>query len=243
LTFRVGLAILTIIMGYLGVHLTMHPAESPHQRKFFKIAFCSCALVMVSLVVWQSVRNADGQSALRGRITDLQSKVSHTHIRFDTNAIAIAVDDPTQFKVPPTLADIFTANGKAEFNVDYRNVGVSNSTHTGATGNVLVTETKPDLDEAFSVLDHNFRPGRTGDELVPQDHRFFTANSRALSASDIDRLNHGKMGLYLVAMVKFSDSTGDYQQEFCGWLQLPLPSRQLVWHSCGAHDSEKRLAR
>jgi len=43
------LGIISIAMAYLGVHLTMHPAESPKARMAYKIAFASCALVEAAL--------------------------------------------------------------------------------------------------------------------------------------------------------------------------------------------------
>jgi hypothetical protein len=214
-----GLAILTIAMGYLGVHLTMHPAESARERLWYKAGFCVSAALMVALVVWQGIRNATGQASTQHR----------------------AIGTPTKFKIPATMAQVFAVNGRAEFNVDYQNVGLSNSERTGATGDVLVTDTKPDLDRVFLSLAQQFKSGWTGEVLVPQDHRFITANSRNLSRDEIIKLDRGKIGLYLVALVAFSDSTGDYHQEFCGWLQLPLSSRQLTWHGCGIHDSEKHL--
>jgi len=219
----------------------MHPADSPRARRRYKVAFCSCAVSMVGLVIWQGARNAKGQSLLQSRVSDLQSTLSHTHIRFNIGAIAISTDDPTRFKVPATMAQVFSLNGKAQFNVDFQNVGASNSEHTSVIGDVIVVDAKPDLDKIFSTLETGFKDGIAGDELVPQDHKFFTANSRNLSMQDIDRLDHGKMGLYLVAVVRFSDQTGDYQQESCGWLQLPMTSHQLVWHGCGSHESERQL--
>jgi hypothetical protein len=236
-----GLAILTMVMGYLGVHLTMHPAESRKARRVYKGAFCSCAILMVILVVCQGIRASNSRSRLEGQISDLREKLTHTHIHFNTNAIALATGDATRFKVPPTMAQIFAMDGKAEFNVDYQNVGPSNSEHTGATGAIFLAEAEPNLDSLFSALDAKFKAGWVGDELVPQDHRFFTASSRPLSTEDIAKLDHGTMGLYLLAKVKFSDPTGDYEQDFCGWLQLPLPSSELVWHDCGSHESEKKL--
>jgi hypothetical protein len=232
------LAILTLVMGYLGVHLTMHPAESPTARSCYKGGFGTCAILMVGLVVWQALRNGQNQASLQAQVTDLQQRLAHSHIHFDTNPV-ISVGNPTKFKVPTTLKEVFIANGRAEFNVYYQNVGASNVKRTAALGNVIVTEARPDLDQAFSKLSRQFGDGWKGDELVPQDRRFVSPNSRNLTVDEINRLDDGKLGLFLVAAVRFSDSTGEYQQEFCGWLQLP--ARELVWHGCGTHDSEIKL--
>jgi hypothetical protein len=87
-----ALAILTMLMGYLGVHLTMHPAESTKARLWYKTGFATCAVFMVGLVIWQGVRNGMSQlslarqlssgttriSELSGQVSSLQSGLSET---------------------------------------------------------------------------------------------------------------------------------------------------------------------
>lgn len=232
------LAAITILMGYLGVHLTMHPAESRNARLCYKIGFASCAVVMVALVISQGVRNGRSQSSLREELTDLKDRLAHSHIHFDTNP-EISVKDPTKFKMPTTMKEVFAINKMANFNVSFQNSGASNTKHTGGVGKVIVTEKRPDLEQEFVLLAKDFKEGWTGDELVPQDHKFFTVKSRNLTLDEIEELDQGRIGLYLIASVRFSDSTGDYQQDFCDWLQLP--ARGLVWHGCGVHESEIKL--
>src|SRR5580700_2500994 len=56
-----ALAILTIVMAYLGVHVTLHPADSKQSKRWYKIGFSSCAIAAVALVIWQGVRNGKAQ--------------------------------------------------------------------------------------------------------------------------------------------------------------------------------------
>jgi outer membrane murein-binding lipoprotein Lpp len=70
------LAILTIGMAYLGVHVTLHPADSPKAKFRYKFGFSACAVGTVLLVVWQGVRNGASQSAFVKRVSDLTSQVS-----------------------------------------------------------------------------------------------------------------------------------------------------------------------
>lgn len=72
------LALLTIAMAYLGVHVTLHPTESPTLRKRYKWGFCLCALATVGLVVWQGVRNGRSQIRTSAQITALQGEVRDT---------------------------------------------------------------------------------------------------------------------------------------------------------------------
>ena len=72
-----ALAVLTIIMAYLGVHVTLHPVESAMAKKLYKIGFCLCAFGTVSLVVWQGIRNAQTQNALRFDVKEARDAAWH----------------------------------------------------------------------------------------------------------------------------------------------------------------------
>src|SRR5665213_343631 len=70
------LAVLTIGMAYLGVHVTLHPADSSKAKFWYKFGFSTCAVGTVLLVVWQGVRNGTSQSAFVKRVSDLTTQVS-----------------------------------------------------------------------------------------------------------------------------------------------------------------------
>jgi hypothetical protein len=123
--------------------------------------------------------------------------------------------------------------------VEYINSGSGTSYRTGAIGGALVSSTKPDLDSAFHLLGQRFAPNWTGDEIVSQDSKFFTAESKTLSKDEINGLIAGTMGLYVLGIVRFSDATGEYQQDFCNWSQPP--GNTLAWHGCGVHESETKI--
>jgi len=231
------LAAVTILMGYLGVHVTLHPTESKTKQRSYKIGFLLCAVISVFLVVCQAVRNAHSQASLQSELSQLHNQVAHTHIRLQITSIAI--NEPSLVGKPTALSEIYSVNRKAMFNVEYRNTGNSNSERTGAVGDILITDTRPDLATAFSKLEERFKPGWTGDELVPQEPKFFTAESHSLSRVEIAGLTKGSTGLFLIGIVRFSDTTGNYQQEFCSWLQPP--GNAPVWHGCGEHESEIKL--
>jgi hypothetical protein len=73
-----ALALLTIGMGYLGVHVTLHPAESPRARRWYKIGFSACAIGAVGFVVWQGVRNGNSQRTFTKRIGGLEENLAGT---------------------------------------------------------------------------------------------------------------------------------------------------------------------
>jgi hypothetical protein len=67
------LALLTIGMAYLGVHVTLHPPqESPRAQFWYKAGFCLCGLLTVSLVAWQAIRNSKAQQGATHQIETLR---------------------------------------------------------------------------------------------------------------------------------------------------------------------------
>lgn len=70
------LVALTITMGYLGVHVTLHPPnESPSTQRRYKFGFLLCGVAAVSLVVLQGVRTNKAQRASATQITNLESDI------------------------------------------------------------------------------------------------------------------------------------------------------------------------
>jgi hypothetical protein len=71
------LALLTIAMAYLGVHVTLHPPsdESPQVRFFYKAGFCICGLLSICLVVWQGIRNQKSQRGFVQTINGLTTQL------------------------------------------------------------------------------------------------------------------------------------------------------------------------
>lgn len=71
----VALAIVTALMAYLGVHVTLHPVKSKRQRLGYKYGFGGCAFVAIVLIGWQTFRTQGSQSQAGKAINDLKDLV------------------------------------------------------------------------------------------------------------------------------------------------------------------------
>lgn len=72
-----SLAAVTIIMAYLGVHVTLHPPnESPRAQFWYKMGFFICGVLAVSLVVTQGIRAGRAQRSASSQIAGLQKDIS-----------------------------------------------------------------------------------------------------------------------------------------------------------------------
>jgi hypothetical protein len=71
-----SLAILMIVMTYLGIHVTLHPPnESPRAQRWYKTGFLVCGIAAVLLVVTQGIRANKSQRAATGQIVSLRQDV------------------------------------------------------------------------------------------------------------------------------------------------------------------------
>src|SRR6266404_374403 len=71
-----ALATLTIVMAYLGVHVTLHPPnESPRARLRYKAGFVICGILAVALVILQGIRTGKGQRDSATQIANLRSDI------------------------------------------------------------------------------------------------------------------------------------------------------------------------
>ncbi len=230
----VVLCLVTSAMGYLWVHVTLHPGEDRQTKNNYKLGFSVCAILAVVLIAWQTVRNADSQSSLKAQVSDLNARIAHGHIRMKIATIAVT----NLSEIKPGF-NPFLPGKRAMFNVTYRNVGASNMQHVGPSGTVILVEGKPDLDAIFAKLESAFKKEMKGEDLVPQEEKFLTPESSVLSESDVQKIRQGTMRILVAVIVKFSDSTGEYKQELCSLLQPP--GNAPVWHACPTHVSEVKL--
>lgn len=76
-----SLAALTMIMAYLGVHVTLHPPnESTRARRWYKIGFSACGVLAVGLVITQGVRANKSQKSATNQIAGLKQDIGGARI-------------------------------------------------------------------------------------------------------------------------------------------------------------------
>jgi hypothetical protein len=228
------LGFVTVVMGYLGIHLTMNPAKSRKSRNLYRAAFLILAFAAVGLNTWQTHRNSTAQKSLETKLDQVRLQQQHTHIRFQTVTL-IVVDDPSKMGKPIP----FRPKMQTGFNVYYQNVGTAIAKGSGIAATLKIVNTEPNLDEIFLDLRKYFKPEMRRDDLVPQESKFFTVKSDVLSEKDVRDITKGDARVFIIGVARFSDATGEYEQGLCRWLQPPGTSP--VWHACAEHNQEIRL--
>lgn len=93
----VAIALLLSVTAYLGTHLTMHPAETPREKFWYKTGFAVCGLVGCALIGVQTWRNSQTQDDLRGRLSRIEKNTKTPPSVQVTNTVL-----PAPVVFPPT---------------------------------------------------------------------------------------------------------------------------------------------
>ncbi|MGK2856494.1 MAG: hypothetical protein ACSLFQ_04730 [Thermoanaerobaculia bacterium] len=92
----VSLAVITVAIGYLGVHLTLHPlpVEDPALRRAqmrYKVSFVVLSLVGVALIGWQAARSQVTPSVWHRPITAEESKAFVTTLSREPHSPSVRI--------------------------------------------------------------------------------------------------------------------------------------------------------
>jgi hypothetical protein len=85
IAIAIGIALLTVAMAYMGVHVTLHPPKD-NKKAGWKVGFVGVALATVALITMQTIRNGRKQSSLHAQL----NKIQHN------------TETPPTFNVPPS---------------------------------------------------------------------------------------------------------------------------------------------
>ncbi len=70
----VAIGALTLLVAYLGVHLTMHPAETKRSKFAYKVAFFTCGVGICVLIGVQARQRDTSQEALLSRLKRIEAE-------------------------------------------------------------------------------------------------------------------------------------------------------------------------
>src|SRR5271154_6224164 len=98
IVLAVAIFIVTSATAYLGVRVTLHPAETAGAKRNYKIAFAALTVTAAGLITWQSILNRDEQGKLHSQLDHIQHN-TETPPQVTVNVPAMP---PTTVNIPPT---------------------------------------------------------------------------------------------------------------------------------------------
>lgn len=231
IVIAVLLGIFTLVTAYLGVHVTIHPAETEKGKWRYKSAFILCGTAACTLIGIQTYRNNDAQAAVRSQI----NRIDRNTIKVGYVSIGsiVPVDGSQKLVAGKTVAlNVFFEN-KSEVRVEKIKNLESLVVASESEENGVRKQFANYLQESIR---HDISPGAI---LSPGDQQFWnTAESPVLTHEQAILIGSGVQRLYLNVFVSWVDlqgKTGKEQQ--CWWIKLPAQTTEItpsavVLHSC-----------
>jgi hypothetical protein len=109
-----SLAALTIIMAYLGMHVTLHPPnESPRLQFWYKLGFFVCGAFALSLVIIQGVRANKSQRSASNQIASLRQDIDGAKIEAEGARREVQRESERRQQAERNLETIIQSSGQA----------------------------------------------------------------------------------------------------------------------------------
>lgn len=238
-----------LVIGYLGTHLSLYPPKTDKSKRLSLIAFLVLTASALLLTIWQEVRNYYVQSEntalmeaiqsntahtssavnkLREEVVDTEEKPKHTHMQID-NPILL-----------PEKAKRIIAGEPISMNVGYRNVGGFAAVRWYFDAQVSLRPLN-DGDGAIREFWKSITipPFSEGNALISPNEKnlhFRTFTGPTPTKETITSLKQGSLVIFVIAVVRWQDESGFWQQNYCRFNVRGGP-----WHVCPPHNNEEKL--
>ncbi len=245
-----ALAILTIVMAYLGVHVTLHPTEDPKTIRRYKWGFVASAALAVLLVIFQGVRNALSQATLQRQLARIENN-THEPPKVVVNVPPTVIPQHTHVVCedarPPTdRPDVwlpFHEGQQAALNLGFANAG-DFAVREPSTGFRIVLVPFHNYWLTFRKLASSVNI--TGPQGTIVAHTggviYATFNGPKFTHDDdVSEFYLGHKVLCDIGRVQWSDDTGRYETDCGGCFVSNLLGGSANWHNMPENNSEHNL--
>lgn len=244
----VALFFVTSGTAYLGVRVTLHPAETPSAKRSYKLGFLVLTLCAAGLIVSQSLLNRIEQGKLHAQLDKIQKNTEQPP-KVELQIPSMQIPSPPRQRA--IIAAVRNTEGDAILffkdpqhpdqgwlmNVWCKNIGpiVAKNVSCRFYEKAIAAEhgiPKRDvLIKEWTAYKHSPVSRQIpGDDLSPNDARFGTT---PLGTSEIPpALNSGELVIFVAGAMWYGDDAGGHKKEFCAWAQPPFSFPHAVWHSC-----------
>jgi hypothetical protein len=255
ITLAIVQGALMLLTAYLGVHVTLHPAESDISTRRYKAGFAGCALIACCLIGVQAYRSNQGQAALRKQLNAIERNTKQAP------KVEVNVPPPRVILQPSPLARLsarvvlkrtvssyfetteagkiitnkpmaaFVAGRPISYNLTFENGGGIAAERFRAIGKVFLGDKDDELTEArfkeaFLQWIPKVPPYVAALEIGSDNSKFITASSdEILTSEDVQQKLHGAKVVYIFAETRYADPTGSHYIHYCSEMQPPVLSQ------------------
>lgn len=244
-----SLGVVTVVMGYLGIHLTMNLPESPSTRTRYRLAFVLLAIVAVGLNVWQTLRNVNSQQQLQTKLNEIERNTKQPPIVQVSPQINIPPQPHPSSPARPYLQITKVETGRPrvygiegqQLNIWVKNVGsLPARDFVGFSNIVQEAYNLAGEKAAFKTIQEKIarwkrqKQGQYQRDVGIAEEFYFTAVGGSLTDEQWKMVLSGDRPLYIVVALQYSDQQQEqHLTEFCLYTSANDPR---IWVFCNSHN-------
>jgi hypothetical protein len=248
----VALGILTLVTAYLGMHVTLNPADTPEKKSAYRTAFALCALGACGLIFWQAYRNHMTQEQLAAQIGRIESNTkTPPTVEVNVPPAQVVIEQPPGVAKSPLgflqVTDIkaaidnptVMAGKQVSINVYFQEMG------SGPVENIQNFETlsvAAEADEAHLKKEFHrhiadlIQKSRGIGVSSASTNFYNSAVSPVLTEEQATGILDGSQRLYLLVWASWKSGESNGKLEQCSWVLKPsspnLAYSPITMRSC-----------
>jgi hypothetical protein len=211
----VAIFLVTSATAYLGVRVTLHPAETPEAKRRYKIGFGVLTLAAAGLITWQSVLNRRETSELHAQL----NRIQHNTEQASPSAIIQAI---------PVTKPFRRTDGRVQVNLLARNMGNRNVQVSWSSklwvfwDSEVPKEPKAQRefeDKLWKQLEADpQRNALTVSISMDQPQLVTSIGEKVFSEDDFRAIEQAQQLVYLMSIARYPDN---HETPFCGLYWSP----------------------
>ena len=254
----IAIFLLTSAIAYLGVRVTLHPAETEVSKIKYKLGFVFLTAIAAGLILWQSIMNRKEQGELHSQLNKIQ-KNTETPPQVTVN---VPQSIPPQIIVNPSASSHSTPHSSALLQLTGIQIlnaelvagsNISTNVYVGNKGNepaydvvryfavgLVPLESDPDKQDSrvhaefLKAALANQRKQVAGHTIGVGEQAWNTLPIGPLTQEQVDGFVSGKHRLYVYAWARWKSALHDL--DACRWIQSPGAAHVPVGTPIVVHD-------
>jgi hypothetical protein len=241
-------------MGYIGVHLSMYPADTPTKKRTYQIVFGAFTLVALPLIIWQAILTHDAQTALQTQLTGIANSI--VDIGLEIGSPKTSTSEPPPVATKPNVARSHIHVTAVDFTSADSGDVIRSRVHFQNDGDVPITDLRncivmaalPFSDNAKTqtkIEDNIFQVTKSAvKEDCPIVPNHVPAHSISLNSDNhgthpltpdlYGKVKRGEYAIYLVGRIEYKDSNILRHSDYCYWTKGDVNGMKL----CFVHNEE-----
>lgn len=237
--------------AYLGVHVTLHPAETLTAKRTYRWRFAGLTVAAALLIAWQAYLNRQSQAELTAKLNRIQKNTeTPPHVTVNVPPPTV-IPSAQKANIQPLGPRLRIQRVYAPVIVDAGCVNAPSAVPANEVqclNSIFIVPakdgepTRQTLNKYYEEFDREAMKEivqkRRHVTLEPSAALWRTMFTKEMVDDEIEAaLVSGSKVVLVTGLIIYTDDAGTHRTEWCRFLQPPASPDNPRWRFCGVHDS------